>query len=167
MIGMCGRRWRMRRAIKRELRTVDDHHRVGLGCNGGRRRAVDAAQQPRQPPQNGADAHYGHLADRELRDQPLGGHVLATHAQVADAPAPLLVQRGHQLGAQRVAGMLTRHHEQAQVLPLGGNHMLVHACPTPVTLTPRTAPRMLPETGHVRRLPGLHRRRPQEPCPSR
>ena len=48
--GCRGRRWRMRsRDRVRELGAVDDHHRVGLGCDRGRRRAVDAAQDPGQP----------------------------------------------------------------------------------------------------------------------
>ena len=51
--------------------------------------------------------------------RPCCGHLRAADAEVADAAAPALVQRRHQLGAERVARMLAGDHEQAQVLPLG------------------------------------------------
>ena len=56
---------------------------------------------------------------RKLRDEALLRHLRAADADVAHAAAPALVQRRHQLGAERVARVLAGDDEQPQVLALG------------------------------------------------
>ncbi len=104
----------------RELRRVDDHDGVGLGGDGGIDRAVDARHDARQARQDRQRPHHRDVGQRELRGEPRRLHVLAPDPQVVDASLAAGAERAHQLAAQRVAGVLARDQEDAQVVAAGG-----------------------------------------------
>ena len=140
----------------RELGAVDDDERAGLGrdgCGGGR---MDAAQDRRQAREDAADPHHGHILHRKLRHEALLRHQRAANAEVADAAAAARVEHRHQLGAQRVAGMLARHQEEPQLLGLGRRRPVPHAAARRHgqsvlrAAIPLMIPRTAPGTGHGR-----------------
>jgi hypothetical protein len=110
----------------RELGAVNDDKRVRLGGDRRSSGAIDTGEQFGQPRQNRAGPHYRHVLQRELRDEPLLGHLRAAHTDVTHATTPAFIDGRHQLGAERITRGLASDNEEPEILALGRIGSLPH-----------------------------------------
>ena len=96
-----------------EFGTVDDDDAVRVGLKPRSDGLINSANQRRQARQNGKRAHHGDIGERKDRTQAFGLHRLAADAGEHDRPFGSRLERGHQLAAKEIPGVLARDNENA------------------------------------------------------